>query len=69
MNTKDVKQALQNANLALTEIVNNSNVSVKKIGMLIRLKRELQKIIDSDFQIINDIQKELEFDVNNGFTN
>lgn len=69
MNTKDIKQALQNSSLALTEIVNNSNVSVKKIGMLIRLKRELQKIIDSDFQIINDIQKELEFDVNNGFTN
>lgn len=65
MDTRQVKETLQNANLALTEIVNNSNISIKRLGVVIRLKREIQKIIDSDFQIINDIQKE--FDINNGF--
>lgn len=52
--TKDeIIKRLFAAQTALTEIVNFSNVGIKKISTIVKLKRDLNKVIDMDFQIFD----------------
>lgn len=64
MNEKEIKELLTNAITALESVLNNSTLSIKKLSKIIRLKREINEVINLELQIISNdgTQQELNFE-------
>jgi len=63
MNEKEIKNLLNNAITALESVLNNSTLSIKKLSKIIRLKREINEVINSELQIVsNDTQTTLDLE-------
>lgn len=53
MTEKEIKELLTNAITALESVLNNSTLSIKKLSKIIRLKREINDVINLELQIIS----------------
>ena len=53
MNEKEIKDLLQKAITALESVLNTSTLSIKKLSKIIRLKREINEVVNSELQIVS----------------
>lgn len=53
MNEKEIKELLTNAITALESVLNNSTLSIKKLSKIIRLKREINDVLNLELRIIS----------------
>ena len=65
MNEKEIKNLLNNAITALESVLNNSTLSIKKLSKIIRLKREINEIINSELQIVSNDGTQTTLDLEN----
>jgi len=65
MNEKEIKNLLNNAITALESVLNNSTLSIKKLSKIIRLKREINEIINLELQIVSNDGTQTTLDLEN----
>lgn len=65
MNEKEIKELLTNAIAALESVLNNSTLSIKKLSKIIRLKREINDVINLELQIISNDATQQELNLEN----